>query len=196
MGHEILVPLMAAEGWDAASGELVIDPDDYDVSAKKWIRDVAPPRTAIPSMQEAYKQFTNILSISQNKKTGFVTVGVEHYSPAVAKQWVDWLVDDLNVSVMRQDVAEAEQAIEYLNTQIQKTSLAELQNVFFRLIESQTKTVMLANVSDEYLLKTIDPAVAPERKIKPRRSVIVIIGTMLGGIFAIMLVGLFRGRSS
>ena len=196
MGHEILVPLMAAEGWDAASGELVIDPDDYDVSAKKWIRDVAPPRTAIPSMQEAYKQFTNILSISQNKKTGFVTVGVEHYSPAVAKQWVDWLVDDLNVSVMRQDVAEAEQAIEYLNTQIQKTSLAELQNVFFRLIESQTKTVMLANVSDEYLLKTIDPAVAPERKIKPWRSVIVIIGTMLGGIFAIMLVGLFRGRSS
>ena len=58
---------------------------------------------------------------------------------------------------MRQDVAEAEQAITYLNKQIENTSLAELRNVFFRLIEEQTKTIMLANVSQEYLLKTLDP---------------------------------------
>ena len=35
---------------------------------------------------------------------------------------------------MKQDVDEAEQAIEYLNKQIQATSLTDMQNVFFRLI--------------------------------------------------------------
>lgn len=117
-----------------------------------------------------------------------MTIAVQHYSPVVAKQWVDWLVQDINDTVMRQDVDEAEQAIEYLNKQIQATSLADMQNVFFRLIEEQTKTVMLAKVSDEYLLKTVDPAVAPEKKVKPRRALIVLLSAILSAVLAMLLV--------
>ena len=186
--HDLLVPLMAAEGWDAESGELKIDPDDYDIAAKKWVREVSPPKKTIPSTQEAYEEFSDLFSVSQDKKSGFVTVSVEHYSPTVARQWVDWLVDDLNSEIMRQDVSEAEQAIEYLNKQIASTSLAELQTVFFRLIEEQTKTVMLAKVSSEYLLKTLDPAVAPEEKDKPKRALIAVLGTLLGGFLGIVIV--------
>ena len=68
----------------------------------------------------------------------------------------------------------------YSNKQIESTSLADVQNIFFRLIEEQTKTVMLANVSDEYLLTTLDPAVAPEMRSRPNRRLIVILGMMLG----------------
>ncbi len=185
--HDILVPLMAAKGWDLESGELKIDSAIYDVSANKWVREVRLPRKTIPSLQEAYEEFSEeVLSIVQDRQTGFVTVSVEHYSPVVAKQWVDWLVEDINSTIMQQDVEEAEQAIEYLKKQIQATSLAGMQSVFFRLIEEQTKTVMLAKVSDEYLLKTLDPAVAPEKKAKPFRALIVILSTMLGGIIAII----------
>ena len=183
--HDILVPLMAAEDWDAKSGEIVIDANDYDVSRQEWIRDVSPPKKSIPSMQEAYEEFMDILSVSQDKKSGFVTVAVEHYSPNTAKQWVDWLVEDINSTIMQQDVAEAEEAIDYLNKQVAKTSLADLQNVFFSLIEEQTKTVMLAEVSKEYLLKTLDPAVSPELKHKPRRSLIVILAAMMGGFLGV-----------
>jgi LPS O-antigen subunit length determinant protein (WzzB/FepE family) len=112
---------------------------------------------------------------------------------------VDWLVNDLNLSIMRQDVAEAEQAIEYLNSQIEKTSLADLQTVFFSLIEEQTKTVMLANVTDEYLLRTLDPAVVPELKSKPKRSLIVIFSALLGSVLAMAGVFVstsFRGERS
>jgi len=186
--HDILVPLMAARRWNSETGDLKIDPDDYDSASSKWIRDVSPPKKTIPSLQEAYEEFMDILSVGQDKKTGFVTVAVEHYSPAVAKQWVDWLIDDLNSSIMRQDVAEAEQAIAYLNKQIEATSLAELHNVFFRLIEEQMKTVMLAKVSNEYLLKTLDPAVAPEKKAKPMRALIVLLSAMLSGILSMFLV--------
>jgi len=186
--HDILVPLMAAKSWDDETGRLIIDTDDYDVSEKMWVRDVRPPKTSVPSLLEAYEEFTEILSVNQNNTTGFVVVAVEHYSPIVAKQWVDWLIDDLNSSIMLQDVAEAEQAIEYLNKQIENTSLSQLQNVFFNLIEEQTKTVMLAMVTDEYLLKTLDPAVAPEIKARPQRALIVIFCSIFGGLVGLVVV--------
>lgn len=186
--HDILVSLMAAKGWDPETDKLEIDSSNYDIAAKKWIRPVSSTRKAIPSSQEAYEKFSRLLSVDQNSKTGFVSLAVEHYSPVVAKQWVDWLIDDLNMSIMRQDVAEAEQAIEYLNEQIESTSLADLQIVFFDLIEEQTKIVMLAKVTDEYFLKTLDPAVVPEMKSKPRRSLMVIFSTFFGFLVAVAVV--------
>lgn len=180
----ILVPLMAARSWDRKTGVLRIDTDDFDTESNKWVREVRPPRTSVPSAQEAYETFVKILSVGQDKKTGFVTIAIEHYSPELAKQWVDWLVHDINATIMRQDVAEAEQAIEYLNAQIANTSVADLRSVFFSLIEEQTKTVMLAKVSDEYLLKTLDPAVVPEKKYRPSRLLVVAIAALLGFVFA------------
>jgi len=181
--------LMAAKGWDPETGDLEIDPEIYDISSKTWTREVDPPQTAVPSPQEAYRKFREaVLSVTQDKLTGFVTISVNHYSPVIAKQWVDWMVEDINSTVVRQDVFEAEQAIKYLEEQIKATSLAELQSVFFKLIEEQTKTVMLAKVSSEYMFRTIDPAIAPELKTRPRRKLIVILGFILGGSIGLLVV--------
>ena len=187
--HDILVPLMATKDWDSDTGQLIVDSDTYDDSAKKWVRDSNPPRKATPSLQEAYEKFRDdVLSLSQDKMTGFVKISVKHHSPVVAKQWVDWLVQDINATIMRQDVDEAEQAIAYLEEQITATPLADLQNVFFGLIEEQTKTVMLAKVSPEYMFRTIDPAVAPELRSEPRRAWIAALGLILGGVMGIVVV--------
>lgn len=183
--HGALVALIAADGWDSESGALLIDSDDFDTETNQWVRDVRPPKRQIPSMQEAYDEFTKILSVDQDKDTGFVSIAIEHFSPVVAKQWVDLLIDDLNASVMERDVGEAEQAIEYLNQQIQSTPLADMRNVFSRLVEEQIKIVLLSKVTDEYLLKTIDPAVVPELKVRPQRLFIAILGLLLGILMGI-----------
>ena len=194
--RNVLVPLLAAKRWDTGTGELVIDPDIYDVDTEQWVRDVSPPRTVIPSAPEAYKAFSDLLSVNRDRKTGLVTVSVEHFSPILAKRWVDWLVQDLNLTIMKQDVREAEQAIRYLNEKIQQTSLAGLQSVFFNLIEQQTKVVMLASISPEYVFKILDPAVVPDRKAKPHRSIIAIAGTTFGGLIAVIFVLLLSRLSA
>lgn len=191
--HDLLVPLMASTGWDAANDSLRIDPDDYDVETNRWVRDVDPPKSVVPSLQEAYEEFQDIFSVSQNNKTGFISVSIDSYSPSVARQWVDWLVEDINSAIMQRDVKEAEQAIAYLEAQIENTSLAGLQTVFFSLIEEQTKVVMLANVSDEYLFETIDPAVVPEEKYRPSRVLVVLFAGLLGGIVGMFTVLLLKG---
>jgi LPS O-antigen subunit length determinant protein (WzzB/FepE family) len=63
-----------------------------------------------------------------------------------------------------------------------------MQTVFYQLIEEQTKTIMLAEVSKEYVLRTIDPANAPDDKAKPKRALIVVLGAMLGGMLSVLIV--------
>ena len=189
--HDILPELMAVESWDARSGGIIFNTASYDAASKTWVREVEPPKSAEPSAQEAHKAFSQVLGVSQDKQTGYVTVSIEHQSPTVAAQWVKWLVEDVNAAVKAQDVAEAEKSIEYLREQVTNTSLADLQAVFFDLIQSQTETVMLAEVRQEYVFKTIDPAVAPEEKSKPNRALICVLGTLLGGMVGgvIVLIG-------
>ena len=131
--HDILPELMAVESWEQASGGVVSDAQMYDAATKTWIRDVNPPQSPKPSAQEAHKSFTEILGISEDKQTGYVSVSIEHQSPVVAAQWVNLLVEEVNAAVRIQDVDEAERSIEYLKQQAAKTSLAGLQTMFLNL---------------------------------------------------------------
>lgn len=186
--RDILPQLMAVKAWDSETASIVFDPESYDATSQRWVRDVEPPKSPTPSAQEAYKSFDAILGVSQDDETGYVTVSIEHQSPVVASQWVNWLVEDVNAAVKAQEVAEARMSIEYLKEQVDNTSLADLQAVFFELIQSQTETVMLAEVRPEYVFKTIDPAVAPEEKSKPNRILICVLAALAGGILGVVVV--------
>lgn len=186
--QDVLVPLMASKGWDAQSNTLVIDESVFNATQQKWVREPSGARQAKPSVQEAHTVFIQSLSISQDKETGFVTIAIEHYSPFIAKQWVDALIESINETIKQQDVAQAERSIAYLEQQIQATQLAELRAGFFELIQSQTETIMLANASPEYLFKTLDPAVVPELKAKPKRALICVLGALLGGMLGVLVV--------
>ena len=186
--RDMLPALMAVDSWDSRSGEIIFDPDIYDVASKKWVRAVESTESPKPSAQQAHKAFVSSLSVVQDKKTGYVTVSVEHQSPVLAAKWVNWLIEDVNDAVKAQDVAEAKKSIEYLREQVTNTPLADLQAVFFDLIQSQTETVMLAEVRQEYVFKTIDPAVVPEEKSKPSRALICVLGALLGGVLGVVIV--------
>jgi uncharacterized protein involved in exopolysaccharide biosynthesis len=186
--YEVLVPLIAAENWDAVTNTLVINPEIYDPETSTWLRETKAPRKAKPSVQEAHEVFLQNLSVAQDKETGFISLSIEHYSPYVAKQWVDMLVVEINETIRAQDVSQAERSIAYLQEQIKATQLAELQAGFFELIQSQTETIMLANAAPEYLFKTIDPAVVPELKAKPKRALICVLGALLGGMLGVLIV--------
>ena len=187
--HQLLLPLMAADGWTATSDTLEFDNDIYDIDNQEWVRNVSAPLKPKPSDIEAYEFFMDdVLSVSQDKKSGLVTIAIEFYSPSLAKQWVDWLVTDLNDYMRAKDLNNAERTISYLNEQLNSTSIADMQTIFFQLIEEQTKTIMLANVRQDYVLEVIDPAVVPEKEAKPKRAMICVLITLLGGFISVFFV--------
>ncbi|AZG74190.1 Wzz/FepE/Etk N-terminal domain-containing protein [Shewanella livingstonensis] len=186
--HNILPDLMAAKKWNMADNKISYDDELYNQANKQWLRIVDAPFKPEPSMQEAYKVFTKIIAVNAAKETGMVTVSVEHLSPSVAQQWVIWLVQDINKVMKDRDVAEATRSTAFLKTQIEQTNVADIRSILYKLIEEQAKTIMFAEVRDEYVFKTIDPALIPEEKSKPKRALICVLGTMLGGMLGVMWV--------
>jgi uncharacterized protein involved in exopolysaccharide biosynthesis len=186
--HNILPDLMAAKSWDLASSILTYDDEVYLEDGAKWMRNVVPPKKAQPSLQESKKVFSSLFNIEQSKETGMVILSLEHISPNIAKQWVDWLIQDINLDMKMRDKQEAEKSITYLQSQIDKTTIFEHKTLLFQLIEEQTKTLMFAEVRDEYVFKTIDTALVPELKAKPKRALIVVLAVLLGGMLAVLIV--------
>ncbi|AWY02159.1 lipopolysaccharide biosynthesis protein [Marinomonas primoryensis] len=186
--YDLLVPLMAGTKWNESSNILLLDPEIYDEQNKTWIRAVNSGKSSKPTQWETYKKFKKLMSIAESKDSGLVTLSITHLSPTIAKQWVDWLIIDLNDWVKKESLNETQRNIRYLEEQIERTSITDMQSVFYELIEEQTKNLMLAQVQDEFAFKTIDPAVVPEEKVGPKRALICIVATLLGGMLSMVIV--------
>ncbi len=179
--RDILVPLMAAKYWDRETNKLIIDQNIYDTEDQKWVRNVSYPHSNRPSNEESYKFWTkNVFKINEDKKTGFITMSVEHFSPELAQRWASWLVEDINNNMRNNDVKQAELAIEYLNEEVQKTTSEELKSLLYNLIQSHTEKKMLAFSRPDYVFKVIDPPVISEEKISPQRILIGLLSSFIG----------------
>ncbi len=185
--HQLVVPFMGSKP-GAVTGTVEIDPKLYDVANQRWVREMSPPKTATPSDEEVYEAFSMLLEVTEDDLTGLIRISLEWYDPIQIKTWMEWLVDDLNSYMREDDLLESQNSINYLTEQLQKTSLVDMRNVFFNLIEQQTQKVMLADVREEYAFEILDPAVVPEKKSAPSRALICILGTLLGGMLVVLFV--------
>ena len=94
--ENVLPSIMAAKSYDAASQELYFDPKIYNVKTKTWIREPSKNKGSKPSYIEAHKEYHSLLSISQDAKTGLVSIMVEHISPIFAKDFLTLIIKEAN----------------------------------------------------------------------------------------------------
>ena len=186
--EQVLPELMALDSWDASTGAVIFDSDIYEPKVNAWVREAPPPRKSKPSAQEAFEDFSAIFSVSEDKTSGFVSVSLKHESPVIAEAWLSLIIDRINEDVRERDILEAEQSVLFLEGQREQTALVSLDEVFASLIEEQTKTIMLANASKDYVFEVIEPPVVPELKSEPKRALICVLGTLLGGVLGVLFV--------
>lgn len=179
--------LVAVKSWDKKSGLINYNTEIYDDGV--WLDDPDNPGSTLePTLWEAHKALKAILTVSKAKDTGLVTLSITHFSPIIAQQWVELLVSELNLWVKDETLTETHRNIDYLQQQLDKTKVVEMHSVFYQLIEEQTKSLMLAEVKDEFAFKTIDPAIVPEEKAGPKRALICVLATLLGGMLGVAIV--------
>ncbi|PCJ18118.1 MAG: LPS O-antigen length regulator [SAR86 cluster bacterium] len=185
--HGLLVPLFAGK-WDAIDKRSIIDDQIYDQENNQWLLE-----NGEPTRLQAYRKFREVLAVLQpDRDSGLVFVSINWHDPSLASNWVNQLVADTNNYIKLSAVEEATNAIAYLRSQLETTPLVEMQRVFFQLIESQIRITMLADVRDEYVFRVIDPAVVPDQITAPNRAMICVIGTLIGGLVALLLVFIRR----
>ena len=186
--NDLAVELFAAEGWRKGSNELKINDDVYDSQNKQWLLENESGVVGPPSSWNLFKTFSERLAVSEDKKSGLVSVSIEYYSPQIAKQWLDMYVSAVNAHMQQRKVDKVTNNINYLQAQIEKTSIAEMREVFYTIIEEQTKNKMVAEASPEYAFVAVSPSMVPEEKSQPKRALICILGTLLGGMLSVLLV--------
>lgn len=184
----LAVEIYAVEGWSEDSNELEIDKSVYDSENQQWLLKDSSGKFRPPSSWQLFEKFSRMLSISEDRNSGLVSVSIEYYSPQIAKDWLDMYVAFINEHMQSRQIAKVSNNIEYLKAQIDKTSIAEMREVFYTIIEEQTKNKMVAEASPDYAFVAVNPSMVPEVKSRPKRAIICILGTLLGGVLSVSMV--------
>ncbi len=151
-----------------------------------------------PTIGEAVDRWLeDVLLVNEDRKTGLVTLSVEQVDRAQAASWANAYVEIANRTTRARQIREADATIAFLNQQIAANSLEGVRQALYRLIENNINRVALANVRPDHPFAFVDRAVAPEpkKKVRPKRSLMVIFGALGGGGLAAFII-LLLGRNT
>lgn len=184
----VLPSLMAAESYNVKTQKLSLDQEIYDSNSETWVRDFNEGQQAKPSYLEAFEIYKEQVSISKDRKTGLIYLSVEHISPVFAKEFSDLIIQEANVLLREKDLKMSIDALSFLKSEISKTSLISIKESINQLTQNQLEKQMMAKVNEDYALISIEPPFIPELKAGPVRSLICIVGTILGFVFSFIVV--------
>ena len=159
---------------------------DWDAARKQW-KNPEKPRTLWDGNKLFEKQ---IRTVVEDRKTGLVTLTIAWKDKEMAAQWANDLVARTNAHVRQRALDLSARNLEYLNDQLKRTNVVEVQQAIYKLIEGEIKTTMLARGNEQYAFTVLDPAVVPKDKSNIRRLYVVIMG-VFGGLVIGVLWALF-----
>ncbi len=166
--------------------------DDWDAENKQWL---AEEQEDQPSLWDAWRLLVEggVLAVNVDKDSGLVRLSIDWEDPELAKVWVAKLVTRINAYLREKAILQSEEKLKYLNDVLAETQIAENRQALFELISTEQKQAMLANTQKDYVFRVIDPAVVPDKKIKPKRSIIVLLTVFVVGFLAIVFVFIQEG---
>jgi len=162
---------------------MVLFASRFDQATGQW-KDTVLWGSGEPTSEELFDAMSDRIDIVRDTTSALVSIEVDADSPNRAQEWATFLIAELNEQLRAQDIAEAQRSTAYLEQQIAKTSVNELRQIFYRLVEEQTKSAMLAEVTKEYALQVIDPPSIADEPSSPRP----LLTTMLVAVAALLAV--------
>lgn len=166
-----LVSVLFAEEWDAERGA--------------WRS--SNPRRQYDVRDAAEKFHEEVMTVYQDNKTKVVTLSIRWKDPSVAAEWANAMIRRVNMRMQERAAQQSQINLEYLSRQLAATNVVTLQQSIGRLIESEMQKLMLARGNDEFAFRVLDAPVPPKERAWPKRTLVLIIGMMVGGAAGIGL---------
>jgi len=164
-----LLPLLFKEKWDEAKDS--------------WKSDLSADQ--IPDHEDAFRVFQKAMKISDDRRTGLITLSINWTDNHVAAKWANDVVKLANSLIRDEAISSAEKNVYYLQQQISRSSEIDIRQSIFRLLEVELKKQMIAKVNENYAFKVIDPAIVEKNKRFPKRSVFALVGFVVGLLFSL-----------
>jgi LPS O-antigen subunit length determinant protein (WzzB/FepE family) len=180
-GGEGSQPLAVLKSKDFAR-EFITDMKLMPVLLKNWKGDEEP------DIRDAVKIFEGLRAISDDKKTGLVTLSIRWKDADTAALWANELSRRVNARLRAEALHEAERNVAYLQKEMAQTSVVSLQQSMGRVLEGEMQKLMLARGNEQFAFKVIDRATPPKSRESPKRAQISIFATLVGGVFGLLSV--------
>lgn len=188
--YNILVPLMATNSWNKKENKLEINQNIFDPVSNTWGSKYQDYYSSEPSLQKGHETFKKIFKINKQSNE-FLKLHIEHISPYVAKDFLDYIILEINNIVREDDLSDINKSILFLQNEINKTPFVEVKRSINNLIESQMERKMIANSTPEYLFKILSGPVVSQEKSFPK-SIYFLFGGLLFGIISSCLFFVLR----
>lgn len=182
--ENIIPSLMAVKKYDGQSGKLLFDEEIYNSENREWVFNSSTNKGSAPSYLEVYDTYLDQITVSRDNSTNLITMSYQHESPIFAKSFLDLIISETNEILRNKDLRESSDAIEFLMSEIPKSSLVSMKDAINQLVMSKLEMQMMARINTEYVLKIIEPPFVPEKKSKPNRRFILILGALIGGLLS------------
>jgi uncharacterized protein involved in exopolysaccharide biosynthesis len=140
---------------------------------------------------QAHSIFMKNFNFKMDLDSEYYSISYKHNSPLIAKDLLDLIISEVNRGEREEVLQEADLALSYLSEELNKATNTQVRGSVSRLIEMQLKTKMIANMSDNYIIKVIDAPFAPAGKTGPLRLFIVFI-TLLVSLFLLIPIYVFK----
>ncbi|MEH6580741.1 MAG: chain-length determining protein [Halioglobus sp.] len=155
-------------------------PEQWNQDEQRWEDGFTPDRG------EIFTRFRDeVRSIILNEETDIINIGMQWPEPSVARDWANQYVQSFNEFIRERTINDTSRKQEYLQTELRRSDILEMQKSIYRLIEAQTAIAMLANARKEYALEVIDPAAIPYRSVTMSRKKKIVIGTIAGSLLTV-----------
>ena len=185
----------------------VLFSDQWDESTKKWKkRALYNPRAlmssiiclikpvdkkgtekieGVPDIWDGLRKLDDMVGINNNVKDKTITIVVEFDDPVMAANIAGYFLAVLNDHMSSEAKRVALTNRKYLEQQLDQTADPFIKQKIYNLIAQQIETSMMAEVKENFAFKVIDPPKAPDRKMKPDRTEMVLLS-----LFVSLLIGI------
>jgi uncharacterized protein involved in exopolysaccharide biosynthesis len=185
----------------------------WDDKNKKWrVKKPEDAPTVVKAIQS--KAISSVYQVSQDKKTGLITISWESEEPEFAALMLQRVIDELQYYLdheyesdakrerefVEKQLAKATKELEYWERQVPTKNLTlskitrerlAAQTVYTEL-RKQLELAKIAEAKELISFKVLDPPFVPENKYKPKRTLICAVTLVTSGFLAIFLVFFIR----
>ena len=167
-----LLPIIFHKRWNTELGEW------KDANTKK-----------IPTLWDANAYFkSRVRTVSTDSKTGITTMSITWTDPKIAAEWANGLVKLTNEYLRAKAIRESDANMAYLNQQILKTDVVTMKQGIYTMLQGELNKATMAEGTEEFAVRTIDPAVAPNKPASPKPVVWTLFGLFVGLLISMIFV--------
>jgi uncharacterized protein involved in exopolysaccharide biosynthesis len=129
-----------------------------------------------------------IRSIDPTTAQGVYDLNIDWANSSQAAEWANEFMKFANDRERARDAMQYESEIQFLRERMATESAVDVQDALAARIADEEKNLSLTANINGYIFHIIDPAYAPQHRLRPLRTLIVLLATITGFIIAVLFV--------